>query len=199
MKLRTGGWHFLDNSTGASAIEFAIVAPLFFGLVFSAFEMGVVYMRIATIDLAMTDVARQIYTGQAQEGAMTRDEVIDALCDQIQTIVKCKRSDGSSLGNVMVEVLTLPAYSSQVSSDPTCFHEGEDPGDEALPTFSDTIGGDIVYVRFCVTNDIIIPGLGDLTLKGGKFALDLPESASGKYAIVSSVVFRNEPFSTSAN
>lgn len=190
---------FGQNTEGASAIEFAMVAPLFLGFVMSAFELGILYTRIATVELTMTDVARQVYTGQAQTGGLDREQIIALMCDEIDNVINCKDESGDPRGNVMVELLTLPAYSSSIGTAPTCTHVGEVLGEDELPTFSTAIGGDIVFMRFCITVDGILPGIREMTYFGANWVLDMPETADGKYGIVSSVVFRTEPFTTSGD
>ena len=56
---------FRDNHTGASAVEFAIVAPLFLALLFAIIETALVFFAGQVLETVTQDSARMIMTGQA--------------------------------------------------------------------------------------------------------------------------------------
>lgn len=57
---------FGRDARGATAVEFALVALPFLALVGGVFEMGIGAWAQATLQQAVTDSARQIYTGKFQ-------------------------------------------------------------------------------------------------------------------------------------
>ena len=178
---------YARGSRGSAAIEFSILAPIFFGTILSAFEIGLVFLKISMVEMAADDVAREIYTGQAADEAMTREDMIDAFCDRISATITCD-------GNVTLLVEGLNDFSAASTEELRCVNTGEVPDPDDLPSYQQTGSGQIVYLRFCVTTPLVIPGLKNLTFQGANIALQLPETANGRYAIIASTVFRNEPF-----
>jgi len=55
---------------GASALEFALIAPLFLALTFSILEAGSYFFTLSAVDAANAKAARLIRTGQAQTGEL---------------------------------------------------------------------------------------------------------------------------------
>ena len=56
-----------DSRKGSAAIEFAFVAPVFFVLLMGIFEAGIMFFAQAALQNAVTDLGRQIRTGQAAD------------------------------------------------------------------------------------------------------------------------------------
>lgn len=178
---------YLRCNSGATVIEFALVAPLLFATALSAFEAGLMYMKVSMAEMAMDDVTRLLYTGQAQNNNLTSSDLADLFCSKINTVIQCD-------GNVTVQVEVLPGFDIQNLAAPTCIHTGEAIPSDQLPNFSASAGGDIIYVRFCVTTKLVVPTLTSLIFKGVNIGLQLPQSANGQYAITASTLFRAEPF-----
>src|SRR5271169_6177561 len=62
-----GAWRrFRRNRRGSAAVEFALVAPVFFGLLFAIIETGIMFMAGQVLESVTQDAARSILTGQAQ-------------------------------------------------------------------------------------------------------------------------------------
>lgn len=176
---------FAGNKRGSAVIEFAILAPLFFAILFSGFEAGMMYLKIGMVDHGVSEISRQIYTGKAK--GKTADDVMAIFCDSVHTVIKCE-------GNVTLEIRKLDGYASFDPGAPNCVNTGETLEDEDKPAYDTTAGGDIVYIRVCVNTSLLVPGLKNLTFYLVNAGLQLPESAPGKYELTSSTVIRNEPF-----
>ncbi|MCI5045560.1 MAG: pilus assembly protein [Aquisalinus sp.] len=188
-KMRISSWRrFIRRQDGSISVEFAIIGPLFFGLIFSAFESGLMYVKIATVELAMDEVVRQVYTGAVTSSNLNRDQLIDLFCDEIDYLMACDSS------NVTLQKITFSGYGSNTIDTAICRNSEDDPDEDDLPDYSLTGSGQIVFLRFCITTDVLVPGLKKLTFSGANFALQLPETADGRYGITASAVFRNEPF-----
>ena len=56
---------------GSAAVEFALVAPMFFGLLFAIIETAMVFFAGQVLETVTQDSARTIMTGQAQNGQVT--------------------------------------------------------------------------------------------------------------------------------
>lgn len=83
-----------ESRRGSAAIEFAMIAPVFFLFLFGIIETGVIYFAQATLTNSIEDAARQVRTGQLT-GTLTADQMKHAVCDSFAT-----SQDGSKLGLV---------------------------------------------------------------------------------------------------
>jgi Flp pilus assembly protein TadG len=86
-----------DADKGSAAIEFAMVAPVFFVLLLGIFEAAIMFFSQAALQNAMTDMGRLIRTGQTNcftgTGstcvAMTQAQFRTAMCDKVAPLIAC--------------------------------------------------------------------------------------------------------------
>lgn len=168
---------FARSRSGAAALEFAFVAPIFFTLAFSIIEGAWQFTRIALIENAASTVSRMIYTGQVSSGSISQSDLEKLVCNEVEAVVDCD-------GDVSIEVTRIAKFTDIPSSNAVC--KDKDDSSPSSPGYDWTSGDDIVYVRICVTVDVLTPGLG--------LGLMLPKTSSDKYQVITSLVFRNEPF-----
>ncbi len=162
------------NRAGATTVEFALVAPVFFLILFSMIETGVVLTRISTLDDAVSASARLIYTGQAPSRAALEAEI----CDRAAAFANCEQ-------NINIELTPVSDFGFTPPTDPEC----RDAGDATFApatSFITGAGSEIIFMRVCVTTDILTPGLG--------FGLALPKTDNGRLQVISTFAFMNEPF-----
>ncbi|HBS33512.1 MAG TPA: hypothetical protein DEA50_00345 [Parvularcula sp.] len=162
---------------GASAVEFALVLPVFLALTFSILEAGYFYFVESAVEAANAKAARLIRTGQAQTTALSRDAFFDEICKVVDIFGDCA-------AQLTVDVTRYASFSALAAdlSAPTC--RDADPDDvDALPYDA---GGarDIVRVRVCYLHKSFNPGLG----------LNLEKTNAGALRMISTAIFRNEPF-----
>ena len=60
----------LRDRSGATAIEFAMVAPIFFLIMLGLLEIGITYGAQAQLQYAANEAARQVRTGQVHAKVM---------------------------------------------------------------------------------------------------------------------------------
>src|SRR5438132_14309500 len=84
-------WGRRGNS-GSAAVEFALIAPVFFLLLFAIFETGMLFFADMTLENGVAVTARLIRTGQAQSAGMTQAQFRTALCRQISFPLSCSSS-----------------------------------------------------------------------------------------------------------
>ena len=177
------------DQRGVTAIEFAIVSPIFFFLMFVIAETAVIFIAEQVMDNAVFESARLIRTGQAQKGTwpnpdkeaapapMTAEQFKADLCARMAVFISC---DSPSF---YLEVKSYANFADMNVSKPLKADETfDDPG---AYDFGDS--GEIVVVRAYYqwpTNKIF----GDLSLKNMN---------NGKRLIGSFAAFRNEPFDPS--
>lgn len=165
------------DQDGAAAVEFALVAVPFFGLLFAILETALMFWTNQVLETAVANASRTIYTGQFQSANDQTSSEIGAkfkteLCKHVIALVSC---DSSA---VRVDVRSFK------------------PGDAIPPAIKDgdvnaaafgyqaTKASDIVLVRVAVEYPVLVPTLN-------KLAGNL---SNGKRLIIASTTFRNEPF-----
>lgn len=172
-----GAAKLLACRKGSSAVEFALVAPLFFALAFSVIEAGYFYFVESAVEAANAKAARLIRTGQAQANAVTREAFFDEICEVVELFGDCAEK-------LTVDVARFSTFSELAAdvASPVC--RDADPSDiDAIPYQT---GGarDIVRVRVCYMHKSFNPGLG----------LNLERAHGGAVKMFSTSIFRNEPY-----
>ena len=77
-----GTWRrFRRNRRGSAAVEFALVAPAFFALLFAIIETGIMFFAGQVLETVNQNSARMILTGQAQTAVLHANAVRE-LCVQ---------------------------------------------------------------------------------------------------------------------
>ena len=69
--LRTALRRFRGNRRGSAAVEFALVAPMFFALLFAIVETALMFFASQVLETVTESSARVVLTGQAQSGSVT--------------------------------------------------------------------------------------------------------------------------------
>lgn len=171
---RAGLVRFRRNQSGATVIEFALVAAPFFALLFAIIETALLFFADQALDTAVSSAARLIRTGQAQEQGITAAGFKNQICSQIVALFDCASGlqvDVETYANFDNISLGIPVDSNGNLKVPQNYNTGH--------------GGDIVVVRAYYEWPLI--GLfGNLGLA------DMPD---GTHLLVATAAFRNEPFS----
>lgn len=160
------------DSSGTTAIEFAIVAAPFFALMVAIIEVALVYFAGITMENAVDQAGRMIRTGQVQQQGFSETQFKQTICDKVGGLSDC-------MGGLKIDVKRFDNFSGVNLDDPT------DSNGELRDDFSfdPGVGGDVVVVRAFYEWDLIaqIPGgLGNMP--------------SGGRLIAATAAFRNEPF-----
>ena len=169
------------DKRGSTAVEFAIVAPIFLMMMFSSFEVGWFYFANSAVDAAVGDAARLIKTGQVQRWGGDNDDKLDALYNDICDVVQ---AFGGCDNKLTIEVKTFNSFAALASDNtpPTCADAPPDQVD-AIPFVP---GGElaIVRVRVCYIYNTINPAIG----------MNLSEPGTNHRRLISTMIFRNEPY-----
>ena len=164
---------FRRDRSGATAIEFGIVALPFFALLGALIEIGLVFFGNFTLENAVDQAARLVRTGQAQEQGFGEAQFKESVCNNVYALLDC-------MNGLKVDVRKFDDFTSVSLPDPIN-ESGElvdnfqyDPG----------VGGEIVVVRAFYEWDLIanLPGVG------------LGNMANGSRLLSATAAFRNEPF-----
>lgn len=163
---------FRRNRRGAAAVEFALVAPLFFALLFAILETAIVFFAGQVLETVAQNSARMILTGQAQTAAYSQSTFQTYVCSQIPALFSCS--------NVYVDVESYPSFTnvtinSQIDGSSNFINNMQyNPGGP----------GDIVVVRLFYQWPLIVTGLG----------YNISNLTGSKRLLVATAAFRNEPY-----
>ena len=158
---------FRRDERGASAIEFALIAPLLCFSLLSIIEIGVMAMMSSGLDNAVIDVARKIRTGRT-DGPSSASSFEDQVC--------------ANLGGSSTDCHTRLVVSVQKFS--KFFDAG--PGATTPPngTFNKGAAGDIIIVKADYVWPLMTPFLATAFHHSGPMSVTLGTR----------IAFKNEPF-----
>lgn len=81
--------HFRRDRRGSAAVEFALVAPMFFALLFALLETGMVFFASQLLETGIQDGARLMYTSQTVSAA----DFKAAVCARASLLMDCSKVD----------------------------------------------------------------------------------------------------------
>lgn len=165
---------FAADCSGSATVEFVIIAPLLFMIVFSVFESGWLMTKYMMLDRGLDLAVRDVRLGIAANP--THDEIRDKVCDYAAIIKDCREA-------LVLEMTALDSVADIPTTSATCV----DRTVNTLPVTGFNAGArsQIIYVRACAIVDPLFPGMG--------LGLQLTKDASGGFALLSNAVFVNEP------
>jgi Flp pilus assembly protein TadG len=168
---------FRADRKASAAVEFAMVAPLFFGLLFAILDVAMIFFAGQTLETATQASARLILTGQAQNGNYSQAQFKADFCNNIFALIDCTNG-------VYIDVESYTSFSNISISNPisggvfqsaSCC--GYNPGQS----------GNVVVVRAYYQWPIFVP----------TFGFNPSNLAGNKYLLSSTAAFRNEPYANS--
>ncbi|MBB5518896.1 TadE/TadG family type IV pilus assembly protein [Amphiplicatus metriothermophilus] len=169
---------FARDRGGASAVEFAIVAPVFLMFMFSTFEVAWFYFVNATVDSASINAARLLRTGQVQKAELDKNEFFyDVVCPKLKLFGDCS-------SRLTVEVKTFSSFSELVAdTTPVVCQDEEQTVIDAIP-YEPGADESIVRLRLCFMYDTINPAIG----------MKLAQNEAGQRKVMASYILRVEPY-----
>ncbi len=108
---------FRRNRRGSAAIEFALIAPMFFALLFAIFETALMFFAAQVLETGTQDSARLMYTNRAQNSNMTQSAFETDLCNRVKVMFSCGGPPGTP--GLTVVVKSYPAGTAIPASDLT--------------------------------------------------------------------------------
>ena len=80
---------FRRNRRASAAVEFALVAPMFFAMLFALFETALIFFAGQLLENGVQDSGRLIYTYQAQSASMSQSAFKTDLCNRVSQLFTC--------------------------------------------------------------------------------------------------------------
>ena len=158
-----------DEKGGGTAVELALIAPLFLLLVFAALELGLMLFANAALDGAMREAARAIRTGEAQLSGSALAAVRSRLCAEVGALIDCNAVSLDARVFGSFAAVSLPPLTAQPGPPATMFDAGD--------------AGQIVALRAVYRYEFMVPMVAALLGDG-----------SGGGWLLATAIFRNEPF-----
>ena len=143
---------FRRNRRGSAAVEFALVAPMFFAVLFAIIELALVFFSSQILETVTQDTARLIMTGQAQNANYTQAKFKEEVCARLTLMFDC-------LNGVSIDVQNYKEFSTLDIADPIVTSR---TGRNFVPPNNYLPGGpgDIVVVRLFYKWPLFVTGLG---------------------------------------
>jgi Flp pilus assembly protein TadG len=166
---------FKGAQQGATAVEFALIAPAFIALLIAIFETTQFLYVQANLQAAATEAARLFMTGQAQNGAMTQAQIETAICPTVQALVNC--------GNLIINVESASSASGLSTSTPQMYNA---QGQLNTGNYSMGSPGDIMVVQIGYPLPVVAGPLGFM----------LSGNGNGTAAVWGVAAFLVEPYAS---
>jgi Flp pilus assembly protein TadG len=180
-----------DANKGSAAVEFAMVAPVFFLLLMGTIEAGIMFFAQSSLQNALNDAARLVRTGQTAcfttvGGVcqpMTAAQFRTQICNEVATLLQNCGVAANGNTDLQFDVTAYPSgFTGVTNSSPL------DAGNNLpnLVNFNTGNACDVVLVRAFYRWPVFTPGLGTL----------LANMAGNYHLLASAAAFRNEPYTT---
>lgn len=171
---------FRRDRDGNAAVEFALLALPFFVLTFGLAEVALIGFAQTSLDYAVAETSRNIRTGQAQMGGTSYSAMKNNMCTELNGLMTL-----NCAANLSLDVDTFASFvaaNNDNNQDPMqggTFNQagfGYNPGQPSS----------IVVVRAYYQWQVLTPFFQPL----------FQNISGGKRVLVSTMMFRNEPYQT---
>jgi Flp pilus assembly protein TadG len=166
---------FAGSESGATAVEFAIVAAPFLAMLMALFQTALVFFASRVLDETTEQASRKIMTGQAQQSNMSQSGFKTWVCSQTFALFNCN--------NFMINVQAYSSFSAASTSTPTLTYDANGNVNNSWG-YNTGNPGDIVVVQVMYQWPVVLGPLG----------FNLSNMGNGNRLLVSTAVFKNEPY-----
>lgn len=164
---------FRRNRQGSAIVEFALVAPVFFALLFAIIETAVMFFASQVLETVTQQSARQIMTGQAQNAGYTAAQFQSSVvCPQIPALFACNK--------ISIDVKSYPSFSNVTINSQIVGGNF----DTSTLSFNPGASCDIVVARLFYKWPLFVTGLG----------YNISNLSGNQRLLVATAAFRNEPY-----
>ncbi len=175
----------MRNRRGATAAEFALLAPILVSLILAALQTALIFYFDSALQTLTTEVARQVMIGNVQ--ALTQTQFTTRVCALAPSVFQSSSSSPPMCNGLMIDVQSASSYSdlSSIATTPL------------VPTYNSSTGaitnnwsyspggpGSIVIVRL----------MYDWPVWGGPLGVGLANQSNGTHLLVGTAVIKNEPY-----
>jgi Flp pilus assembly protein TadG len=173
--LRRNVSRFSNERIGTTAVEFALIAPPFFALLFAIFETTLFLFAQATLQNAADQAGRLFMTGQVQNAGTTQSAFQTEICPMVSALFTCS--------NLMVNVSAFSSSSSISTTAPTLTYNKNGTVSNTW-SYSPGTPGQLMVVQLIYQWPIVGIPLGSL----------FPNLGNGTTEMMGVTAFRVEPY-----
>lgn len=173
IRCKATAWH--RDTSGSTAIEFAMVSGPFLALLFGIMAVGLFFFTTFSTENAVEQAARPLRTGEAQAAGKTKDQFKKDVCDKLPAYVDC---DGKLRVNVQKFAAGQPIVA------PACVDAGGALVPPAGTPYAVGAQNEIMLVTACL----------EWSLAGKIPFLQIGQMANGAALIQASTTFKIEPY-----
>jgi Flp pilus assembly protein TadG len=141
---------FRRSRRGSAAVEFALIAPVFFALLFAIIETALVFFAGQVLETGVQDAGRLFFTNQANCSGMSASDFKQNVCDRVSAMLSCSGVD--------VDVRTYTAGTAITITDPIVSGNYSSNSVYQPPSCNSTT--DTVVVRGFYQWPLFVTGLG---------------------------------------
>jgi Flp pilus assembly protein TadG len=168
---------FRRDRRGATAVEFAMIAPMFFGTLFAIMETGTLFLRQTALETGVEEAKRVTLTGQISSAGGAAEQLSAfraAFCNQVSWLLSCD--------DVKFDVRAFTVF-----------------GDAAMPNPVQNgvfKTGDMQFNPGKPCEIVVIRAYYEVSSLTALIKNDVSQLKNGKVLLVGSAAFKNEPFGT---
>ncbi len=167
---------FRRQEDGSVTIEFVILFPAFLTIFLSATEAGIMMVRNVMLERGVDIAVRSLRLGSPSPDF---DQLRTAICDNAFLISDCANT-------VQVELQPINTTTwTGLDNNPKCIDVTSQIAPVDATTYTLGSQNQIMVVRVCALFDVFFPSTS--------WGIAMPEFDDGRYALVSSSIFVNEP------
>ena len=164
------------DRSGATIIEFALVAAPFIALILATLQTSLVFFAQQSLETAAEETARDLVTGKAQQSNWVLQDFQQDACSHLYSFMKCP--------NLMVDVQRADSLAAIDTSTPTITYKKDGSIDQSKWQFNPGQPGDIVVMRMMYVLPVI----------SGPLGFNLSNMQGSRRLLVATSVFRSEPY-----
>lgn len=165
---------FLKQPSGATAVEFGLVAVPFFFLKMAIIETAMVFWAGQLLESGVSEAGRQIRTGQVQAASVGAEDFRQMVCADSGVLFDCD-------ARLAVDVQRVARFDAADLNRPPVDAAGNFTG---AFRFQPGLGGETVIVRAYYRWPLLF----------NFFGLDAADIGGRQRLLVATTAFRNEPF-----
>lgn len=163
-----------EDNSGATAVEFALIAAPFFFLLFGLLEISLIFIVSTTLEHGLTEASRDIRTGSFQQSGSQLADFEQNVCDELFGLLDCDNQ-------LHLDVRTFQNFAGSTTDSPIDDEENFSTDDFQ---FNPGSASDIVLIRAYYEWELITPVI----------SRPLSNLSNGNLLIQAGIAFRSEPF-----
>jgi Flp pilus assembly protein TadG len=160
---------------GATAVEFALVAPALIAMLIAIFETTFFLFAQQTLQNAAVSASRLIMTGQVQNNGTTQNQFATLVCPMVSAIFTCS--------NLMINVQNYSDFSGASTAQPTLTYNSNGTVSNVW-SFNPGTPGQVMVVQLIYQWPIV----------AGPFGYVLSNLGNGTTEMMGVAAFRVEPY-----